>query len=118
MVRRRLSDCIVGEPHMARHDVPPGRSAVYSIQAASSSLAIGGRRGWWRVRKKAREGRDTRGEAHGSSGRLTHGLCSGGSDEILMTRNAEFALKQGAGSLFHLKSERLPSGAVERRAPS
>ena len=25
MVRRRLSDCIVGEPHMARHDVPHGR---------------------------------------------------------------------------------------------
>ena len=101
---------------MARHDVPHGRLAVYRLRPLPS-LSVDAGDGGGCERKRGR-GATHGGEAHGSSGRLTHGLCSGGSDEILMTRNAEFALKQGAGSLFHLKSERLPSGAVERRAPS
>ena len=44
------------EPHMAHHDVPN----VCPLWAAYYLLAVGGRRGWWRVRKKARERRDTR----------------------------------------------------------
>ena len=45
--------------HMAHHDVPN----VCPLWAAYYLLAVGGRRGWWRVRKKAREMRGTRGQA-------------------------------------------------------